>query len=155
VDSVSRWLQRGLVAACEKTRADQGQESQRYFVHNLGRAMFLFLPLLAVLMKLVYLRQNRYFVEHLLLLLHNHAFVFLVMSLFIIAAHFMSPGNLIRVLRIAMAVYVILYLYRSMRRVYGQDRAVTLLKFATLVGGYCVCGLLMFIVTAVYSGVIR
>jgi hypothetical protein len=54
------WLQRGLITACEKTKADHGKALQRNLIHNLGRAMFLFLPLLAALMKLLYLRQKRY-----------------------------------------------------------------------------------------------
>lgn len=40
-----------------------------------------------------------------------------------------------------------------MRRVYGQGRVLTVLKFATLTFGYCVCGLVMFMVTAIYSAV--
>ncbi len=65
VASISSRLQQALVAACEKTRADQGKELQRNLIHNLGRAMFVFLPLLAALMTLLYLRQKRYYVEHL------------------------------------------------------------------------------------------
>ena len=41
--------------------------------------MFVFLPLLALVMKLLYWRPRRYYVEHLLFLVHNHAFVFLAM----------------------------------------------------------------------------
>jgi hypothetical protein len=67
VGSVSNRLQRGLVAACEKIKADHGQELERNLIHNLGRAMFVFLPLLAALMTLLYLRQKRYYLEHLLL----------------------------------------------------------------------------------------
>ena len=43
-------------------------------------AMFVFLPLLALAMKLLYWRPKRYYVEHLLFLIHNHAFVFLALS---------------------------------------------------------------------------
>ena len=50
-------------------------------VHNLGRAMFVFLPLMAALMKLLYWRPRRYYLEHLVLLLHNHACVFLLLSI--------------------------------------------------------------------------
>jgi hypothetical protein len=153
VAPVSSWLQRGLVAACEKTNADHGKGLERDLIHNLGRAMFLFLPLLAALMKLIYLRQKRYYVEHLLLLLHNHAFAFLIMSVSMIATYFMSSDRLIVGLRITLSIYVTYYLYRSMRRVYGQGRALTVLKFATLALSYFVCGLFMLMLTAVYSAV--
>jgi hypothetical protein len=147
------WLQRGLITACEKTKADHGKALERNLLHNLGRAMFLFLPLLAALMKLIYLRQKRYYVEHLLLLLHDHAFAFLIMSVFMITTYFMSSDRLIDGLTIALSIYVTYYLYRSMRRLYGQGRTLTLLKFATLAFAYCVCGLFMLMLTAVYSAV--
>ena len=44
------------------------------------RAMFMFLPLLAGVMMLIYWRPRHYYVEHLLLFVHNHAFVFLVVD---------------------------------------------------------------------------
>ena len=50
-------------------------------VHNIPRAMFVFLPLLALFMKLLYWRPKRYYVEHLLFLVHNHAFVFLALAI--------------------------------------------------------------------------
>ena len=135
VASVSSWLQRALVGACEKTKADHRKELEWNLIHHLGRAMFLFLPLLAVLMKLMYLRQKRYYVEHL------HQFV--------------SSHRLVGGLRIALLIYVTYYLYRSIRRVYGQGRTLALLKFATLAFGYSVCGLFMLMLTALYSAVTR
>ena len=43
--------------------------------------MFVFLPLLALVMKLLYWRPKRFYVEHLLFLVHNHAFVFLALTI--------------------------------------------------------------------------
>ena len=64
-------------AACAKIAEDSGAELGKSVVHNIPRAMFVFLPLLALVMKLLYWRPKRYYVEHLLFLIHNHAFVFL------------------------------------------------------------------------------
>ena len=46
--------------------------------------MFVFLPLLAWLMMLMYWRPRHYYVEHLLLFMHNHAFVFLVTAVLLL-----------------------------------------------------------------------
>ena len=46
--------------------------------HNVPRGMFVFLPVFALLMMLMYWRPRRYYVEHLLLLVHDQTFVFLV-----------------------------------------------------------------------------
>ena len=67
--------------ACMQYLADNGRSVREAFYHALPRAMFLFLPLLAVVMKLLYRRPRHYYVEHLLLLVHNHAFVFLLVTL--------------------------------------------------------------------------
>ena len=39
----------------------------------------------------------------------------------------------------ALVIYLPYYLYRSMRRVYGQSRGWTLLKLSLLVSGYVIC----------------
>jgi hypothetical protein len=150
---VPDWLQQGLVATCEKARADHGQALQRNLIHNLGRAMFVFLPLLAALMKLLYWRQKRYYVEHLLLLLHNHAFAFLIMSAFLVTAHLSGSDTLMSWLSFLISLWVTYYLYRSMRRVYGQSAALTGVKFVTLALVYSVCAVLALALTALYSAV--
>ncbi len=66
---------------CRRTVPDNGAAFARAFVENLPRAMFLFLPLLALFIKLLYWRPRRFYVEHLLFLVHNHAFVFLLLLL--------------------------------------------------------------------------
>jgi len=150
---VSGRLRQQLVAVCEKVKADNGKELLRSLIHNLGRAMFVFLPLLAALMTLLYLPKNRNYVEHLLLLVHNHAFAFLAMSVFLVATYVMASETLASWLSAALSIYFIYYVYKSMRRVYGEGRALTILKFATLSFGYFVCGLFTLAVTVVYSAV--
>ena len=66
---------------CAKIAEDGGAELGKSVVHNMPRAMFVFLPLLALVMKLLYWRPKRYYVEHLLFLIHNHAFVFLLLTM--------------------------------------------------------------------------
>ena len=55
--------------ACQKTVAD-ADGFARALIENLPAMMFFFLPLLAVFMKVTYLFTGRYFVEHLLFLVH-------------------------------------------------------------------------------------
>ena len=51
----------------------------------------------------------------------------------------------------ALWLYIVWYLYRSMRRVYAQSRTRTLLKFAVLSTAYFFCALITFSVSTVYS----
>jgi hypothetical protein len=138
-------------AACRNIHADNGREFGERVTHNLGRALFVFLPLVAALMKLLYWRPRRYYLEHLLLLIHNHAFVFLFLSIWVVATHWIGSDGLVGALFLVATWYMVRYLYRSMKLVYGQSRLLTLLKFAVLGWAYLVCGAFMLFATAFYS----
>jgi hypothetical protein len=151
--SIPAWLRQRLVDACEKIQQDQGRGLGRNLVHNFGRAMFVLLPLIAALMMLLYWRQRRHYVEHLLLLLHNHAFVFLALSVLMILGRFVLSDTLAAWFGTAVSFYTVFYLYQSMRRVYGQGWFKTLLKFCALGCAYLVCAVLMFALTTIYSAI--
>ena len=135
--------------ACLRIRADNGRSLQAAYLHNMPRAMFLFLPLLAAAMMLLYWRPRHYYVEHLLLFVHNHAFVFLIVMVGWAATALVPPAR--PLITSAVALYVPWYAYRSMRVTYGQGRWLTLGKFAVLAFFYFVFGLLMFLLNFVYS----
>jgi Protein of unknown function (DUF3667) len=147
------WLRPRLIVACQKILTKGGRELGQSVVHNLGRAMFIFLPLLAGFMKLLYWRPRRYYLEHLLLLLHNHAFVFLWLSVWLLATHWLRSPGLESVFSLAMGAYLTRYLYRSMKLVYAQLGSFTFLKFTSLLLLYLVCGLIMLLATTLFSAV--
>ncbi len=133
---------------CHKTILDNGRELQQAFLHNVPRAMFIFLPLLAGLMMLMYWRPRHYYVEHLLLFVHNHAFVFLVAGTLLLLSKFVPrvPG-----VNLAVFLYFAWYMYRSMRVVYHQGRLLTVSKLALLAFFYLLFAALMLAVTSLYS----
>jgi hypothetical protein len=145
------WLRQPFFRACVRTGADQNRELGRTFVHNLGRALFLLLPLLAALMVPLYRHPKRYYVDHMLLLVHNHACVFLVMSGFIMAVRWIPTGTSANLVTFALILYLLIYLYSSMRRVYGESRARTLIKFSALSVGYFICAACTVLLTGLYS----
>lgn len=133
--------------ACRKIVAD-GKGFGRAAYENIPKMMFIFLPLIALVMFVLYLGSGRYYVEHLLFFVHYHAFFFLC-GIAILALERVSSAlvdtavgsGLKTVENILVAVlmfYVPFYLYRAMRRVYGQGRVVTLVKFSLLAVGYLV-----------------
>jgi uncharacterized protein DUF3667 len=151
--SLPDWMRQRLVDSCAKTQQDQGRGLGRNLVHNLGRAMFVLLPLLAALMMLLYWRQHRHYVEHLLLLLHNHAFVFLALTVLMIVGRFILSDTLAGWFGTILSLYMVFYLYQSMRRVYGQGWVKTLFKFSALGLAYIVCAALMLMLTTIYSAI--
>ncbi len=80
-------------------------------------------------MMLMYWRPRHYYVEHLLLFVHNHAFVFLVAGVLRLLGKVVPavPG-----VNLAVFLYFAWYMYRSMRVVYRQGRLLTLSKLALL-----------------------
>jgi hypothetical protein len=153
----SGWTYRGpwkerlapkLPATCRKILADRGRALQESFLHNVPRAMFLFLPLLAGIMMLMYWRPRRYYVEHLLLFLHNHAFAFLVGSLMFVV---LAIDPKIPLLQGAVFLYFVWYMYRSMRVVYGQGGVLTAAKLALLAVFYLLFAASLLAITTAYS----
>jgi hypothetical protein len=145
------WIRRPFISACVKSHADQTRELGRDFVHNLGRAMFVFLPVLALLLTCLYPGAGHHFVDHLLLLVHDQACVFLVMSVYLLLVHWIPSSTATTLLTISVACYFAWYFYESLRRVYGEQWLRTLAKFSTLALGYVVCAVAMVFLTALYG----
>jgi hypothetical protein len=136
---------------CRTLSADGGRALGTSVVRNLPRAMFIFLPVLAFFMMLLYWRPHRYYVEHLLFLVHNHCFVFLVLTLMILVGRIPVVGEYTGWPWLALWIYIAWYLYRGMRNFYEQRRALTIAKYLTLGFAYIISGLLAFALTALYS----
>jgi uncharacterized protein DUF3667 len=144
----ARTLQPLAQQSCRKAVIDNGRELQQAFLHNVPRAMFIFLPLLAGVMALLYWWPRHYYVEHLLLFVHNHAFVFLVAGALLLLGKFVPrvPG-----VNLAVFLYFAWYMYRSMRVVYRQGRLLTVSKLVLLAFCYLLFAALMIAATSAYS----
>jgi hypothetical protein len=133
------WRER-VVAACWKVSADKGVSLERAAVDNIPVMMVIFIPVLALVMKLLYPLSRRYYAEHVVFFLHYHAFAFIALLL-IVVAH--ELGTLMqwsattwRGVASAGTACLALYLLLAMRRVYGQGYVATLAKFCVLFVAY-------------------
>jgi hypothetical protein len=146
-------LRARLVRSCEAIAADKGNSFGRALVENIPLMMFLFIPIVAGGMKALYPLARRKYVEHLLFFLHFHAFFFLLATLGLLLSFFASLAPIldvpVAVLWIAGWIYLPIYLYVAMRRVYTQGRLATVFKYMLLGSGYffaLVCTLLGIVV---------
>jgi hypothetical protein len=144
------WIAPRVQRACRLIVLDNGHSITAAFLHNVPRAMFLFLPLLAAAMTLMYWWPRHYYVEHLLLFVHNHAFVF-VLLLLASALIALLPGAAASWLRFGVFLWIVWYMFRSMRVVYGQSRKLTSAKLVALALFYFISGTLMLAITTAYS----
>ena len=149
------WVTNALRAGCERNASRSATEAMHALRANLPRMMFVFLPLMALVMTLLYWFPRRYYVEHLVFFLHNHAALYLAMSLEILLG---ALATLVPALEPAVAagafvlcLYTPWYVYRSMRTFYGQGRLLTLLKIGVVSFAYLVFLMVTLILTAVYS----
>jgi hypothetical protein len=141
VGPVGEQYESRLRSACRKIVADTPSFGRALF-ENIPKMMFIFLPLIAAVIYVLYLGSGRYYVEHLLFVVHYHAFFFLG-GIAIVLLEQLSTwtegtaagkafGVAEGVLTFLFVVYIPYYLYRAMRRVYGQGRFVTLVKYSIL-----------------------
>lgn len=146
------WIEPRLEAACRRVIADRGRGLGAKFMENMPNAMFVFLPFLAVVMQAMYRRPRRYYVEHLLFLIHNQAFAFLFFALCLLVS-FVVPQGARGVFGLIAFAYLCWYFFRSMRRVYAEGRARTLAKFTLLGFMYVISGAIMVLLTAFVSAI--
>ncbi|GAA4359042.1 hypothetical protein [Kangiella marina] len=102
-------------------------------IESLPQTFLLCLPLLALALKILYIRRSHLYVEHLVLLIHSHSFMFAAI-LFYLGWHQLveAIGWLDYVpLGWALLIWTLVYLYLSMKRFYKQGHSWTLFKFIT------------------------
>ncbi|MDH3442028.1 MAG: DUF3667 domain-containing protein [Gammaproteobacteria bacterium] len=145
LEDLPDWLARRLTPErlqriCEQTEIDDGRALLDKLLDNIPAALIILLPLMAMVLKALYPLSKRYYVEHLLFFIHFHAFFFLILSLQILftrLAALLHVPEVISILTIvATSLYVPVYLFVAMRRVYAQGRLITSIKYIVLVVAY-------------------
>ncbi len=123
----------------------------RYLLGHQSWAIFFALPLLAFLLQLLFIRHKKYYVEHLIFVLHLHAFAFALLTFMLLwiayTDSFADPSNPILFSFLSIALYFLIMLYR----VYHQRLLKTLLKAFIFAIGYCfilTISLLFLIITS-------
>jgi hypothetical protein len=130
------------------------QEARERLITNVFSAlpgtMLVLIPTFALLLTLFYLLKRRLYMEHLIIALHSHAFIFLSLLLITLAGmlstwlkpHAAWTGWVLGVAQLALMVWLPVYLLVMQKRVYRQGWVMTFVKF-WLIGG-CYFWLLTF-----------
>jgi hypothetical protein len=118
----------------------------------LPATMFVLTPIFALLLKLFYVFKRRLYMEHLIVSLHSHAFLFLGLLLGVLV-HLLSAwltpyaawlGKPLGWVQAGLWVWAPVYLLIMQKRVYRQGWPMTILKY--LVIGWCYMWLLVLVV---------
>jgi hypothetical protein len=148
-EDVPEWLTKRfsderLQQICERNKARGNDNFVDAILDNIPVALFVLLPIMAMVLKVLYPLSRRYFVEHLLFFVHFHGFFFLILILQILFARFaglLGPedgaiDSISTLILIATSFYIPVYLYKAMRHVYGQGHLVTIPKYLILLVAY-------------------
>lgn len=103
------------------------------FLEIVPPIIFILLPLFAILLKILYVFRGVYYTEHFIYAVHNHCFVYLTLLFYTIAELALrSLPNIAEGLSFVVAIWIPVYLWISLKRVYGQGKFFTTLKFIGL-----------------------
>ena len=126
------WFSR-QIRKIELAGRDRPRELQGLYVDQFPKVLFIILPLFAVVLKVLYLRQKRYFVEHLVFILHLHSFAFLVfIPMILFSGNFGSAV----LLPVVLLLWLPIYGFVAMMRFYKQPWWMTGLKGLVLSTAY-------------------
>lgn len=110
---------------------------------------FWMMPAIALFLKLLYVRNNFFYIEHLVFLLHFHSLAFIVFPIGVIMEDKYSDSK-----AIAFAlVFLLIFLFIAMYRYYRQRIWKTLLKFVLLFSSYIVV-LVIYVLLTMLIGLI-
>lgn len=99
-----------------------------YFINKLPFIIFFYLPVFALFIWLLYLRRPFNYMEHLIFAFHVQTTFFILMTISLITDYIFSTD-----LFTGIMIFVFLfYLYKAMRKFYGQRRFKTIVKFILL-----------------------
>jgi hypothetical protein len=125
--------------------------------HSTPKMMFLLLPLFALLLKITFWKNKKYYVEHLIYSFHLHCFLFLFLTLIMLAQMVIpTDWHIVRdILYWFATLSVIWYIYRSLRVVYHRSSGRTITKMIGLTFSYTIvfsfCMLVLVVAVALFE----
>ena len=140
-EAANRTLNR-LIGRAQVNLAEVRSDRTRFvaaFMETLPQSLFVLVPVFALVLKLAYLFSRRLYMEHLIVVLHSHAFL-CAMLLVLVGlsalrgmlgdAGLLSSG--IGWIMLLLVCWIPVYLLLAQKRVYGQGWLLTLVKFVVL-----------------------
>jgi len=109
-------------------------------IETLPYMMFILLPIFAIVLKLFYIFSKRYYTEHLILLLHNHSFVYLMIIIRMLSGDIeiylksidfwlaQGASYFFSTLSIFSLIWIFVYIFMAIKNFYQQSWMVTSLK---------------------------
>ena len=140
-DKRDGWFKRGLEHKATLLNAQSGNNKKEAFallmekfLHTLPQALFVSLPVFALILLMLYARRKFYYVDHGIFAIHLYCanFIFLLLYFGFDKLKITSGWGWLETIKDLLVLGIFFYLYKAMRKFYGQGRGKTILKFAVL-----------------------
>lgn len=105
------------------------------FKHSFPKMLFISLPFFALLLKFLYLRRKQfYYADHGIFSLHSYCAIFILLLFYYLldGIHGHLHWWIFSLMKAAVVIYTIYYVYKAMRNFYQQGRFKTIVKYFLL-----------------------
>lgn len=102
----------------------------RYVMSRISWIVLASIPFMGIVLMLLYIRKEKYYVEHIVFLSHVNAFIFLLGVLSYIIGYVFNIVSFIYALPFLLGI---IYIYFAMKTFYGQSHLKTFMKYTLLV----------------------
>ncbi|MBS1946301.1 MAG: DUF3667 domain-containing protein [Bacteroidetes bacterium] len=129
------------------------EQLREKFIHSFPKILFISLPFFALILKLVYARRKQfYYTSHGIFAIHLYCAAFILQLIMILLGRFQDVAQwkwldvIVSIIDFAIWAYLFVYLYKAMRKFYGQGRFKTMVK-------YLIINLLAIIMNSILLGI--
>jgi len=120
----------------EKTLKEDPSKLMDEFLNRVPQLMFILLPIFALLLKITYILKKRYYMEHIIVALHSHCFIFFSLIILLLLSNLhdviTDPPWLVDLLQyaaIATGIWIPINIFITQKRIYAQGYIMTSLKY--------------------------
>lgn len=110
---------------------ERGEKAIEFFIHNLPKALFLYMPIFAFWMWLFHNKRKRYYFDSGIFTLHFFSFWLLLLTVLLILTSVLGYFDLeilSSLLIFTSIIYTTFYFFRANRKFYGEGRFISNLK---------------------------
>ena len=125
------------------------QDGKQFVKYIIGQFTFMALfmmPLLALILKLFYIRSKKFYIEHLIFLFHVHCLIFLLLGLAIFFSDYIKAWMTTVIL-----IGLLAYIFFSIKNFYQQSAWKTFLKFLLISFFYTIIFILALVIIFLIS----
>lgn len=126
-----------LKVKLEKLSDKTARELVNMTIEATPKVLLLLMPVMALILKLLYLRSRVFFVDHFVMVLHCQSFLFLILSLALLLSPLSAVlpeifSQSLDIVKGAFLLWSLSYLPMALKRVYRQSTSLTVVKYLCL-----------------------